>query len=135
MFNPAAKGRVVYCPALAPTPARALPANVWHSITTYSINHYLSYTYYSTGESVWNNLSWVKYSSPQFNNPSRLVLLLESDVRVFNRGSDNNLINWELHDKVPNGLINGVLLDGHVETGNGKKYSSGSKDPKAWKFK
>ena len=32
-------------------------------------------------------------------------------------------------------LINGVLLDGHVESGNGKKYSSGSKDPKAWKFK
>ena len=131
MLRPASKGLVLYCPSLSSTPERARPANIWHSITSYSINHYLSYTNYSNDSTnVWNNFTWERYDSPQIKNPSRRLLLVESDPRMFCRGTDGNQFNWELHDK----SVNAVLLDGHVESGNHRKYMITSTDPGAWKY-
>ncbi|MBR2363980.1 MAG: type II secretion system protein [Lentisphaeria bacterium] len=129
IFKPAGRGQIFQCPAMGSTPERALPTNIWNSITSYAINWHLSYTNY--GSSTWNNFTWVKYDAPHIRNHSRRVLLIESDPRPFAKGTDSNLMNYELHSK----SVNAVLLDGHIESGNVRKYSIMSTDKNKWLWK
>ena len=129
IFKPAGRGQIFQCPAMGSTPERALPTNIWNSITSYSINWHLSYTNY--GSSAWNNFTWVKYDAPHIKNHSRRVLLIESDPRPFAKGNDTNQMNYELHSK----SVNAVLLDGHIESGDVRKYYLGSKDKNKWLWK
>ena len=127
ILTPAGRGQVFYCPALSSTPERAVPANIWHSTTSYAINWHLSYTDYA-GETTWDNLNWVKYDAPHIKNASKRPLCTESDPRMWVKGTDGNQFNYELHSN----SVNAVMLDGHVESGNSRKYNIMSSAPDRW---
>ena len=129
---PAGKGKIFYCPSLAQTPVRAsdskystismcYPANQNCSITTYALNWNLTYTYWGSSSSAWNNKVYKKVNGPQYKQLSKILMLMENDQRPI--AKDTSLFDYALH----NGTVNVVTLDGHVETG-GYKRNPGSKN-------